>query len=106
MDVGKFGPGKAIHVLYVVGTPISPTQYLAETYIQWNASGGTGQLTVDLEVQRPGSSRWEKVVSGMGPNDERLFQANAPGTYTFRGTARDAAGKTSFNTLTVSFPAF
>ena len=104
LGIGKFGPGKGIHVLAAPGTPISGAKYLAEAYIQWNASGGKGQLTVDLEVQRPRSSSWEKLVSGRGPNDEHLFSADAPGSYVFRVTARDSAGNSSFNTLTVDFP--
>jgi hypothetical protein len=90
--------------MYAVGTPISGAQYAAEAYIQWNASGGTGQLTVSLEVQRPGSTRWESLVSGMGPNDEHLFVTHAPGTYTFRATAKDSTGNSSFNTMTLTFP--
>jgi hypothetical protein len=104
LGIGKFGPGKGIHVMYAVGTPISGAQYSAEAYIQWNASGGTGQLTVSLEVQRPGSTRWESLVSGMGPNDEHLFVTHAPGAYTFRATAKDSTGNSSFNTMTLTFP--
>jgi len=98
--VGRFGPGKAIHILYVA----YGGQYVAETYLQWNASGGSGQLTVELEVQRPGSSRWETLATGRGPNDEYLFSTRSPGTYLFRVTARDSAGQSSFNTLSVTFP--
>jgi hypothetical protein len=98
--VGRFGPGKAIHIVYVA----YGGQYLAETYLQWSASGGSGQLTVELEVQRPGSSRWDMLASGRGPNDEYLFSTRVPGTYLFRVTARDSAGQSSFNTLSVTFP--
>ena len=98
--VGRFGSGKAIHIVYVA----YGGQYLAETYLQWNASGGSGQLTVELEVQRPGSSRWDMLASGRGPNDEYLFSTRVPGTYLFRVTARDSAGQSSFNTLSVTFP--
>jgi len=104
LGIGKFGPGKGIHVLAAAGTPISGPKYLAEAYVQWNASGGKGQLTVDLEVQRPHSSRWDKLVSGRGPNDEHLFTADAPGSYVFRVTAKDTTGNSSFNTLTIEFP--
>lgn len=100
LELGKFGPGKGIHIIVVAGTG----QYAAEAYIQWNASGGTGQLTVELDVQRPGSSGWEKLVAGMGPDDDHLFVTHVPGTYTFKATAKDASGKSSFNTTTVVFP--
>ena len=100
LEVGAFGPGKAIHILYVV----APAQYAAEAYIQWTASGGRGQLTVDLDVQKPGSSTWTRLVSGRGPSDHYLFSTNTPGTYVFRATARDSSGNSAFNTTTVDFP--
>ncbi len=100
LAVGRFGPGKAIHIVYVT----TPAQYFAEAFIQWNASGGSGQLQVDLEVQRPGSTTFQTLASNRGPNDEYLFGTNIPGTYLFRATAKDSAGKSSFNTLSVTFP--
>ena len=57
-----------------------------------------------VEVQRPGSTRWDKVVSGRGPNDEYLFTADAPGTYLFRVTGKDGSGNSNFNTLSITFP--
>ena len=104
LGTDKFGPGKSIHVLAVPVTPISPMGYVAEAYVQWNVSGGSGQLTVDVEVQRPGSTRWEKLVTGRGPNDEYLFSTGVAGTYLFRVTGKDAAGNSNFNTLSVTFP--
>jgi len=104
LGADKFGPGKSIYVFAAPATPISGLKYHGEAYVQWNVSGGSGQLTVDVEVQRPGSTRWDKVVSGRGPNDEYLFTADAPGTYLFRVTGKDASGNSNFNTLSITFP--
>jgi hypothetical protein len=77
---------------------------LAETYVQWSASGGSGQLTVDFAVQRPGSSRWDALATGRRPNDEFLFNTSVPGTYLFKATVHDFSGQSQFNTLSVTFP--
>ena len=77
---------------------------MAETYVQWSASGGSGQLTVDLTVQRPGSNRWDALATGRGPNDEFLFNTSVPRTYLFKATVHDSSGQSQFNTLSVTFP--
>ena len=93
----RLGVGRSIHVSYSKGG------YLAETYLQWAASGGPG-LTVDLEVLRPRSNTFEKLATGRGTNDAFFFETKIPGAYLFRATAKDSSGKSSFNTLSVTFP--
>jgi hypothetical protein len=93
----RLGIGRSIHVSYGKGG------YVAETYLQWAASGGSG-LTVDLEVQRPQSNTFEKLATSRGPDDVLFFETRIPGAYLFRATAKDSSGKSSFNTLSVTFP--
>jgi hypothetical protein len=104
LGADKFGAGKSIYVFAAPATPISGLKYHGEAYVQWNVAGGSGQLTVDLEVQRPRSTRWERLATGRGPNDEYLFTTDAPGTYLFRVTGKESTGKTNFNTLSITFP--
>jgi hypothetical protein len=93
-------------VTYVPVTPINAAGYSGEIHVQWSASssGSSGQITVDLEVQRSGSTRWETLVTGRGPSDQYTFTANAPGTYLFRATAKDSTGASGWNTMSVTFP--
>jgi len=93
----KVGIGQAIHIAY------DRQHYDAETYLQWNASGGP-ELKVDLEVQRPGSAAFEKLLAGSEAGDGFLFATKNPGTYVFRATAKDSSGRSSFNTLSLTFP--
>ena len=95
----RLGIGRSIHVSYGRGG------YVAETYLQWAASGGPG-LTVDLEVLRPRSNTFEKLATGRGPDEVFFFETKNPGAYLFRATAKDSSGKSSFNTLSVTFPSF
>ncbi len=97
MAMDKVGIGRAIHIAY------DRQHYDAETYLQWNASGGP-KLKVDLEVQRPGSAAFEKLLAGSEAGDGFLFGTKSPGVYLFRATARDSSGRTSFNTLSLTFP--
>lgn len=97
MAMDKVGIGKAIHIAY------DRQHYDAETYLQWNASGGP-ELKVDLEVQRPGSAAFEKLLAGSEAGDGFLFATRNPGTYLFRATAKDSSGRSSFNTLSLTFP--
>jgi hypothetical protein len=97
LAMDKIGAGRAIHIAY------DGTHYTAETYVRWNAAGASG-LKVNLEVQRPGSTRFEQLVTGPQPSDDFLFSTNNPGSYLFRATATDVSGKTTFNTLSVTFP--
>ena len=97
LAMNKVGTGKAIHIMYDRG------RYVAQAYLQWQASGGTG-LRVDLEVQRPGSATFERLSAARGPGDGFLFETKIPGTYLFRATATDSSGRSNFNTLSVTFP--
>jgi hypothetical protein len=93
----RLGVGRSIHVAYDKG------RYAAEMYLQWAAPGNSG-LTIDLDVQRPRAASFEKLTTSRTPNDAFLFETKIPGTYLFRATARDSSGKSSFNTLSVTFP--
>ena len=97
LAMDKVGIGQAIHIAY------DRQHYDAETYLQWNASGGP-ELKVDLEVQRPGSAAFEKLLAGSEAGDGFLFATKNPGTYVFRATAKDSSGRSSFNTLSLTFP--
>ena len=97
LAMNKIGDGKAIHIAYQKG------RYVAQAYLQWSASGGSG-LRVELEVQRPRSAVFEKLVTNRGPDNGFLFETTMPGTYLFRATATDASGSRNFNTLSVTFP--
>ncbi len=97
LAMDKVGIGQAIHIAY------DRQHYDAETYLQWNASGGP-ELKVDLEVQRPGSAAFEKLLAGSEAGDGFLFATKNPGTYVFRATAKDSSGRSSFNTLALTFP--
>lgn len=99
-----FGPGKAIHVIGVPAVGSQQAQYVAEWFMQWNASGGEGQLTVDLEVKRPNSANFEKLVSERGPNDSYLFGTHQSGDYLFKAAVKDARGNTMFATSSVTAP--
>lgn len=99
-----FGPGKAIHVIGVPQVGTYPAQYVAEWFMQWNASGGEGQLTVELEVKRPNSANFEKLVSGRGPSDSYLFGTHQSGDYLFKATVKDSRGNAMFATSSVTAP--
>jgi len=97
LAMDKVGIGQAIHIAY------DRQHYDAETYLQWNASGGP-ELKVDLEVLRPGFAAFEKLLAGSEAGDGFLFATKNPGTYVFRATAKDSSGRSSFNTLSLTFP--
>ena len=81
----------------LVGT-VWRAQYVAEWFMEWNASGGIGQTTVDLQVQRPNASTFQTIATGLGPNDEYLFSTDIGGTYVFRAIVRDSRGNTRSDT--------
>ncbi|MEE8106000.1 MAG: hypothetical protein V3T86_10740 [Planctomycetota bacterium] len=74
--------------------------------VQWNAAGGVGQLTVDLDVQEPGSLSFRNLASGLGPNDQYVYTSPVGGrdTYLFRATVTDFRGQSTFDTLSVTCP--
>jgi hypothetical protein len=96
--VGFFGPGKAIHIVTPLGL------WFAEVALKWNSSGGTGQLTVELQVQAPGTSQFVTVTAGRGPNDHHLYATRTLGSYLFKAIVRDAAGNSQFATLQANLP--
>lgn len=96
-----FGPGRAIRILRTIGG------FHVEFIIEWNATG-TGQVTVDVDlIQAPtGIAVPRRIVAGRGPNDNVAFGGTGPGTYVFRATARNSAGDSCFDTVTVNVPGF
>jgi hypothetical protein len=71
--------------------------------VQWAAAGGVGQLTVDLDVQDPGTTSFRRLASGLGPNDQYTYVGNRD-TYLFRATVTDSRGQSTFDTLSVTCP--
>lgn len=106
LQQNTFGPGRAIHI---VGVPAVigawRPQYFAEWFMEWNSSGGNGQLTVELQVRRPHSSTFQTLATGLGPNDNYLFSATRCGTYLFKAIVRDASGNRREDTAQVTAPA-
>lgn len=92
--------------------PIGSAFYLLITHrgsvcqfvLEWFASGGNGQLTVDLDVQDPGSATFRRLATGLGPTDQYTFNGLRGATYVFRATVTDAQGQTAFDTHTVTCP--
>ena len=71
--------------------------------LKWDATGGSGQVTVDLEVEYPGGTV-VPILSHRGPSDHYLYSAYnlMGGSYVFKAIARDSAGNTAFDTLTIT----
>ena len=82
---------------------ITPVGQRCQFVVQWNAAGGVGQLTLDLDVQDPGAATFRRLASGMGPNDQYTFVGNRA-TYIFKATVTDSRGQSTFGTLTVTCP--
>lgn len=99
LEANTFGPGRSIHIV------AAPGVYFAEFYLTWNASGSSGQVTVDLELVSGPVPTPQLLADNRGPNDRYLFSTNQPGSYLFRATATDAQGNTCFDTLQVDVPA-
>ena len=71
--------------------------------VQWAAAGGVGQLTVDLDVQDPGSTSFRRLASGLGPNDQYTYVGSRD-SYLFRATVTNSRGQSTFDTLSVTRP--
>lgn len=71
--------------------------------VEWTASGGVGQLTVNLDVQESGSASFRRLASGLGPNDQYTFTGNRS-NYLFKATVTDSRGESTFGTLSVNCP--
>ncbi len=99
-----FGPGKAIYVIAVPAIGGRSAQYVAEWFMEWAATGGSGQVTVELQVKRPSSNSFQTIARGLGPSDNYLFTANTCGTYVFKAIARDSKGNSRFATSSVTAP--
>jgi hypothetical protein len=82
---------------------ITPQGDRCQFVVQWAATGGVGQLTVDLDVQEAGNTAFRRLASGLGPNDQYVFVGNRT-TYLFRATVTDSRGQSTFNTLSVTCP--
>lgn len=82
---------------------ITPQGDRCQFVVQWQASGGVGQLTVDLDVRDPGATAFRRLASGLGPSDQYVFVGQRA-TYLFRATVTDARGQSTFDTLTVTCP--
>jgi len=82
---------------------ITPQGSRCQFIVEWMASGGVGQRTVDLDVQASGSTSFQSLASGLGPNDQYLF-TGARSSYLFRATVTDSRGESTFDTLSVTCP--
>ena len=91
--------------------PIGGAFYLLITHlgsrcqfvVEWDSTGGVGQLRVDLDVRDPGGSAFRRLASNLGPNDQYTFTGQRA-TYVFRATVRDSRGQSTFDTHTVTCP--
>ena len=73
--------------------------------LEWVASGGVGQLTVDLDVLEPYATTYRRLASGLGPTDSYDYGIAVLGaTYAFRATVTDSTGQSVFDTETVTVP--
>jgi hypothetical protein len=99
LEPNVFGPGRSIHIV------AAPGVYFAEFYLQWTATGGQGQTTVDVELISGPVATPQLLVDDRGPSDHYLFSTRTPGSYLFRATATDSQGNTCFDTLQVDIPA-
>ena len=82
---------------------ITPQGQRCQFVVQWNATGGVGQLTVDLEVQEPGSPGFRRLATGLGPNDQYVYTGQRA-SYVFRARVTDSRGQSTFDTLSVTCP--
>lgn len=82
---------------------ITPFGSRCQFVLEWTAAGGTGQLTVDLDVTDP-SGATRRLASGRGPSDQYTFTGDRGVTYVFTATVTDSAGQSSFDTHTVVTP--
>jgi len=82
---------------------ILPQGSQCQFVVQWTAAGGVGQLTVNLDVMRSGSTSFSRLASGLGANDQYTFLGDR-NTYIFRATVTDSRGQSTFNTLSVTCP--
>lgn len=84
---------------------VTPVGQRCQFVVEWNAAGGTGQLTVDLEVREPGKAGWRLLADTVGPTDQFTFTGpRVPRPYLFRATVTDAQGQMAFDTLSVQCP--
>ena len=82
---------------------ITPVGQRCQFAVEWYASGGVGQLTVDLEVQEGAAPGFRTLATGLGPTDQYVYTGQRT-NYLFRATVTDARGQSTFDTLSVSCP--
>ncbi len=82
---------------------ITPQGSQCQFVLEWNATGGAGQLTVDLDVQNAGSTSVRRLATGRGPNDQYIF-TGPRAAYLFKATVTDSRGQSTFGTLSVTCP--
>ncbi len=81
---------------------ITPHGHRCQFVVEWNASGGVGQLKVNLDYMQVGGS-FSRLATGMGPNDRYTYTGDRA-TYVFKATVTDSRGQSTFDTLTITCP--
>lgn len=97
LDLGMLAIGAQFYLL------VTPQGQRCQFVVEWTASGGVGQLTVELEVQEAGAGAFRRLATGLGPTDSFVF-TGARSRYLFRARVTDSRGASSFDTLSVTCP--